>query len=112
MRDITREKGGISMTSPTQLYSYRMIKPKIQSRKDEILHALSVLGQATAREIKEYLKYTDGNAVKPRLTELLREYPCRVRELHKPKWDNVTQRYVTVYTLIHEDKQGQIKMLE
>ena len=55
------------------ILSYRqgLAEGLFSDRQVEVLRALDRLGIATDREIKVSLGYEDGNAVKPRLTELI-----------------------------------------
>lgn len=77
----------------TRQLSFEDIKPKRLSR---YLHILEILSdkEMTAREIevemnrKGYSKYFDMNHVRPRLTELVKDY-------HEVIECNVTQDYVT-----------------
>lgn len=94
----------------TQLLSWKQIQPKISPRKAKILSALERLGEATDREVMNHLGYTDMDSVRPRITEMLKDTPCLIRERRTPKWDKLTERYVRVVTLIHECSNGQIKM--
>lgn len=69
-------------------------KPK---RYDEILTVLTAGKELTAREIAYALRYSDLNAVKPRLTELCRKGTV---EAVGKKYDPLTQRNVAVYRRI------------
>jgi DNA-binding Lrp family transcriptional regulator len=42
-------------------------------RTREILSALEILGKATDRQIQEYLNLPEPNAVRPRITEAIKE---------------------------------------
>lgn len=64
------------------------------SRKDNILGLLKKNGKMTAREISYELGYVDLNAVKPRLSELLKDR--KVEVVGKQK-DYITGKKVAVY---------------
>ena len=84
----------------TKQLSFEDIKP---SRKTKYIQILEILGnkKMTAREIelemnrKNYSSYFDMNHVRPRLTELVKEYElvdeCGTKE------DSLTKWKVTIY---------------
>ena len=81
------------LTHETRLESFILTdKPK---RRAEILSALTK--PMTARQIAYKLGYRDLNAVKPRLTELMRDN--KVKAVDKVK-DDLTGRTVAVYERI------------
>lgn len=77
----------------TQFESYVNFLPKVMTRQKSILEALEEKPM-TARELAHKLGFTDLNAVKPRITELLRKDKIRVCGVQK---DPVTQVTVRVY---------------
>lgn len=84
----------------TRQLSFEDIKP---SRKTKYIQILEILGnkQMTAREIevemnrKNYSSYFDMNHVRPRLTELVKEY--ELIEECGTKEDSLTKKKVTIY---------------
>jgi predicted ArsR family transcriptional regulator len=81
------------LTHETRLESFILTdKPK---RRAEILSALTK--PMTARQLAYKLGYSDLNAVKPRLTELMRDN--KVKAVDKVK-DGLTGRTVAVYERI------------
>lgn len=84
----------------TRQMSFEDIKPKRLTKYMQILEIIDNR-EMTAREIEtemnrhRYSKYFDMNHVRPRLTELVKEYhelvECGVKE------DNVTHKNVAVY---------------
>lgn len=66
-------------------------------RKTRQQHILAMIGSRsmTAREIAHRLGFSDLNAVRPRITELVRE--GRLLEVGR-RYDKQTQRNVTVYS--------------
>ena len=78
-------------TRETRLAS--LLKTDKQTRQRQILDAWPD-GPATAREIGKKLGYADLNAVKPRITELVRK--GRLVEAGQ-KYDQVTDRNVTCW---------------
>ena len=80
----------MSFASENRLCS--LLKTDRTKRKQEILAAWT--GSMTAREIGRKLGYTDLNAVKPRITELVKA--GRLVEAGK-KYDIVTDRNVTAW---------------
>ena len=84
----------------TKQLSFEDIKP---SRKTKYIQILEILGnkQMTAREIelemnrKDYSSYFDMNHVRPRLTELVKEY--ELIEECGTKEDSLTKKKVTIY---------------
>lgn len=79
-----------------QMESYQFVKADRQKRISMILRALGE-AEMTAREIAYKLKFSDLNAVKPRLTELVQE---GILEVSKKKFDDTTKRNVSVYRRI------------
>ena len=77
----------------TQFESYVTFLPKVMTRQKSILEALEEKPM-TARELAHKLGFTDLNAVKPRITELLQKDKIRVCGVQK---DPVTQVTVRVY---------------
>lgn len=75
-------------------YTRRASFEKKPNRQDEILEFMDGKSRLTAREIVKGLGYTDMNAVRPRLTELLIE--GRIVAVGKER-DKVTNRLVAVY---------------
>ena len=78
------------MTEQTRRESHKLVDK--QTRYLEILGAWA--GEMTAREIGYKLGYSDLNAVKPRITELVAL--GKLEECGK-KWDTLTRRNVTVW---------------
>ena len=84
----------------TKQLSFEDIKP---SRKTKYIQILEILGnkKMTAREIelemnrKNYSSYFDMNHVRPRLTELVKEY--ELVEEWGTKEDSLTKKKVTIY---------------
>jgi len=88
------------ITRQTRKVSFEEIKPK---RLTKYMQILEILGdkQMTAREIenemckREYSTFFDMNHVRPRLTELVRDYyelvECGIKE------DKVTHKKVAIY---------------
>jgi len=76
-----------------QMESYQFVKADRQKRISMILRALGET-EMTAREIAYKLKFSDLNAVKPRLTELVQE---GILEVSGKKFDELTKRKVSVY---------------
>lgn len=84
----------------TKQLSFEDIKP---SRKTKYIQILEILGnkKMTAREIelemnrKNYSSYFDMNHVRPRLTELVKEY--ELVEECGTKEDSLTKKKVTIY---------------
>lgn len=82
------------LTHETRLESFILTdKPK---RRAEILSALTK--PMTARQLAYKLGYSDLNAVKPRLTELMRDN--KVQVIDKVK-DSLTGRTVAVYERVN-----------
>lgn len=81
------------ITKETRLDSF--LRTDRNKRQQEILAAWPP-GPATAREIGRKLGYTDLNAVKPRITELVKK--GRLVEAGK-KYDQATDRNVTCWRL-------------
>lgn len=52
--------------------SYEEEQPKLNKRCKAVMFAVDMLGMATDREIKDYLKLPDMNNVRPRVTELIK----------------------------------------
>lgn len=76
-------------------------------RSAEILAVLSTLGEASDRQVCEHLGFTDMNAVRPRVTELLdagvlEETGCRV--------DPVTERRVRVVRIVPKRSREQMAL--
>lgn len=84
----------------TKQLSFEDIKT---SRKTKYIQILEILGnkQMTAREIelemnrKDYSSYFDMNHVRPRLTELVKEF--KLVEECGTKEDSLTKKRVTIY---------------
>ncbi len=84
----------------TKQLSFEDIKP---SRKTKYIQILEILGnkKMTAREIelemnrKNYSSYFDMNHVRPRITELVKEY--ELVEECGTKEDSLTKKKVTIY---------------
>ena len=84
----------------TKQLSFEDIK---RSRKTKYIQILEILGnkKMTAREIelemnrKKYSSYFDMNHVRPRLTELVKEY--ELVEECGTKEDSLTKKKVTIY---------------
>lgn len=70
--------------------------PEFSRRARLILDDLRQHGPATAREIKERMGFSDMNAVRPRLTEMVKAVPPLVVE-QGSKQDAATGVPVTVY---------------
>lgn len=79
-----------------QMESYQFVKADRQKRISMILRALGE-AEMTAREIAYKLGFSDLNAVKPRLTELVQE---GILEASGKKLDELTKRKVSVYRRI------------
>ena len=81
----------MTITSETRLESFE--KTDRATRRSIILAALGN-EELTAREILLRIGFSDMNFVRPRLTELMQS--GRVEAAGK-KWDNITERNVTVF---------------
>ena len=79
-----------------QMESYQYIKADRQKRISMILKALGK-SEMTAREIAYKLGFSDLNAVKPRLTEMVQ---AGLAEVTGKKFDDMTQRKVSVYKAV------------
>jgi hypothetical protein len=53
-------------------YQEEKLLGRIDKRCADIKAALAVLGNATEREIKDHLKLSDMNSVRPRVTEMIK----------------------------------------
>lgn len=84
----------MSITKQTRLES--LFKTDKRKRQDQILDAWGP-GPMTAREIGRKLGYSDLNAVKPRITELVKA--GKLVEAGK-KYDVFTDRNVTAWRLV------------
>lgn len=78
-------------------------------RTVEILGALSQVGRATDRQVCEHLGFTDMNAVRPRLTELVKSGV--VEEVGRVL-DPTTDRHVRLLRIIprHASEQMALKL--
>lgn len=83
----------------TRRESYKALKPN--TRYTQILDVLKDGAELTAREIMQKLNFTEGNKVKPRITELKEMH--LVEAIGKRKC-SVTKRTVTVFRIVEEDK--------
>lgn len=76
-------------------------------RSTEILAVLATLGEASDRDVCQHLGFTDMNAVRPRVTELidagvLEEVACRI--------DPVTERRVRVVRIVPKRSRDQMAL--
>ena len=88
-----------SITRSTRAEAY-VNRPKL-CRQMVIMEVLGTR-QMTAREIAEELGFTDLNAVKPRLTELMKR--DAIRTCGKKK-DHITSRTVAIYEVGSDGKK-------
>lgn len=72
------------------------------TRQEQCKEALNALNQATAMDVAHYLydkgysRLLERNIAHPRLNELVKD---GIVKTNGTKWDEVTKRNVTVYTL-------------
>lgn len=59
------------MIDQVSITNYYSEEPKLNNRETEVYRALRQLGDATSWEILEYLRESNPNYVRPRLTDLL-----------------------------------------
>ena len=59
------------MTHKNSRKSLEEERPHLNKRCRAVMGACDMLGMATDRQIKDYLKLSDMNAVRPRVTELI-----------------------------------------
>lgn len=95
----------MSITSQTRQLSFEDIKPK---RLTKYIKILNVLGneQLTAREIMKRIGARDMNEVRPRITELCKEYHEMVA--CGEKFDNETRRTVAVFRRTTEQEKMEL----
>jgi predicted ArsR family transcriptional regulator len=86
----------MSVTKETRRLSYLALEPK--NRKEMILQALAKHGPMTAREIKDVLGFDDMDAVRPRLTDLMKK--DRLIKAERMKTDDLTGKPVAVFELM------------
>lgn len=91
--DIRNHLQSTIISEQCQMESYRFIKAHRIKRKAMILKALGDT-EMTARQIAHKLGFSDLNAVKPRLTELVQE---GMLEVTCKRIDMITDRRVSVY---------------
>lgn len=93
---------------PNSLEAYHQGRREMFSRRSaEILAVLSLLGEASDRQVCEHLGFTDMNAVRPRVTELmdagvLEEVGCRL--------DPVTERRVRIVRIVPKRGREQLAL--
>lgn len=90
-RNNTSKPALSQITKETRRESY-ITRP--ETRKSEILSTLKSYGDMTSREISYRLGYLDLNAVKPRLSELLKSGKV---EVVRKQEDYITGKKVAVY---------------
>ncbi len=93
MADTRNHLQSTIISEQCQMESYRFIKADRSKRKAMILKALGD-AEMTAREIAYKLEFSDLNAVKPRLTELVHE---GMLEVTGKRTDKTTDRRVSIY---------------
>jgi len=84
-----------SITRETRSDSYLGSRDMAETRQDVVLKTFREYGDMTARECMALLGYSDGNAVKPRITELIADK--RLKVVGKAK-DSETNRSVAVFS--------------
>lgn len=78
-------------------------------REQSILGALRQLKHATDREIMNFLSFSDTNAVRPRITELIKD--AGVLEECGKKYCELTKKPVRIIRIIPQDNQtGQMSL--
>lgn len=109
MKNEKKSAGAATHTADNQDHNYHSKKPALSqitketrlesyitrpTRQSEILAVMKKYGDMTARDISYRMGFVDLNAVKPRLSELLRA--GKVEVITKKK-DRVTGKTVAVY---------------
>lgn len=94
--DTTNHLNSTVILEQCQMESYHFIKSDTQKRIKMILKAMGSM-ELTAREIAYKLGFSDLNAVKPRLTEMVHD---GMVEVTGKKYDEMTQRKVSVYKAV------------
>lgn len=89
----------------TKAYREERDYGRLSEREAEIAEASTALGKASDREIMVWLRFTDPNKVRPRITEMIKR--GIMRECGS-QVDSMTGKRVRLVEMVPTDKQGDL----